>query len=134
MTVLKGVRPAASVDAVPSAFSARSAVPSATWVVPEDCIPGGNPVIEVPGEIPMSPPIVVAPVLVMALPANTAKVEAVPRLTVAVAAMADWVPKAASVRKAIPVTNMVEKESRRAWGPRRRASRRARLGDLPEEG
>jgi hypothetical protein len=55
-------------------------------------------------------------------------------LTVAVAAMADWVPKAASVRKAIPVTNMVEKESRRAWGPRRRAPRRARLGVSREEG
>jgi hypothetical protein len=73
-------------------------------------------VIEVPGEIPMSPLTTVAPVLVMALPAKTAYVELVPRLTVAVAAMADWVPKAASVRNAIPVTNKVLKESRRARG------------------
>jgi hypothetical protein len=108
-------------------FSASSAGPLATLVVPEDCVPGGNPVIEVPGEIPMSPPITVAPVFVIALPASTAKVDAVPRLTVAWAAMADWVPTAAKVRKATPVTNRVLKESRsvrgtpRLLGPRRAA-------------
>jgi hypothetical protein len=37
----------------------------------------------------------------------------VPRLTVAVAAIADWVPSAASVRNAMPVTNKVPKERRR---------------------
>jgi hypothetical protein len=41
---------------------------------------------------------------------------AVPRGTGAVAATADWVPKAAKVMNAIPVTNMVEKESRRVSG------------------
>jgi len=67
----------------------------------------------VPGESPTSPLTVVGPVLVMALPANTANDDAVPRLTVAVAAIADWVPNAANVRNAIPVANKVPKESRR---------------------
>jgi hypothetical protein len=48
----------------------------------------------------------------MVLPARTAYVDAVPRLTVAVAAMADWVPKAASVKNAIPVTSRVSNERR----------------------
>jgi hypothetical protein len=52
----------------------------------------------------------------MALPANTAYVDEVPRLTTAVAATADWLPKAAKVMNAIPVTNIVEKESRRGSG------------------
>ena len=81
-------------------------------VAPEVWLPGGNPVREVPGESPMSPLMVVGPVLVMVLPARTAYVDAVPRLTVAVAAMADWVPKAASVKNAIPVTSRVSNERR----------------------
>jgi hypothetical protein len=66
------VRPAASVDAVIRSFSAPRAGPFATFVVPEVCIPGGNPEIDVPGDSPMSPPMVVGPVFVIALPAKTA--------------------------------------------------------------
>jgi hypothetical protein len=61
---------------------------------------------------------------VIALYAKTAYVEEVPRGTVAVAAMADWVPKAAIVRNAIPVTDRVPKESRRD----RRTPPRSRRG------
>ena len=86
--MVNGVRPAASFDAVMRSFSAPRATPLATSVVPELCDPGGKPVIDEPGEIPILPPTTVAPVLVMALPANTANEDAVPRLTVAVAAVA----------------------------------------------
>jgi hypothetical protein len=68
--------------------------------------------MEVPGESPMSPLIVEVPVFVIVLPASTAYDDAVPRLTVAVAATAYWVPTAASVRNAMPVTSIVLKESR----------------------
>jgi hypothetical protein len=56
---------------------------------------------------------VVGPVLVIALPANTAYDADVPRFTVAVAAIADWVPNAASVMNAIPVTVNALMERRR---------------------
>src|SRR5579872_3019386 len=46
-------------------------------------VPGGNPVIAVPGLIPMSPVTWVAPVLVTVEPARTAKSPAAPRATVA---------------------------------------------------
>src|SRR5665213_232868 len=112
-TVTYGDRPAALLEAVMRSFSAVSATPFATYVAPVVWEPGGNPESAVPGESPMSPLIVVGPVLVMALPANTAKDDAVPRLTGAVAADAVWAPKAAKVRNAIPVTKKVPKESRR---------------------
>jgi hypothetical protein len=109
-------------DAVMRSFSAVRATPFATYVAPEVCEPGGKPEIAVPGESPISPLIVVGPVLVISLPANTAKDDAVPRLTVAVAPSADWVPNATSVMKAIPATNEVPKERRRVratvWRPR----------------
>ncbi len=55
-------------------------------------MPGGNPVIAVPGLTPRSPLMTLAPVLVTALPASTPKLPAVPRPTVATAAPAtDWV-------------------------------------------
>jgi hypothetical protein len=60
----------------------------------------------------MSPLTMVDPVLVMVLPASTAYDEAVPRFTVAVAAIAYWVPTDAKVRKATPVTKTVKKENR----------------------
>jgi hypothetical protein len=60
----------------------------------------------------MSPAIVDEPVLVIVLPASTANDDVVPRSTVAVAATAYWVPTAANVRNAIPVTSVVLKESR----------------------
>jgi len=91
-------------------------------------------VIEVPGERPMSPPITVSPVLVIALPANTAKLDAVPRSTVAVAAMADWAPKAASVMSATPVTKRLLQVSRSVRGTGvRRQTRRVGL-DVADEG
>jgi hypothetical protein len=67
--------------------------------------------MEVPGERPMSPLIVLDPVLVIVLPASIAYDEAVPRSTVAVAAMADGMATEARVRKAIPVTSTVAKDS-----------------------
>ena len=67
---------------------------------------------EVPGERPMSPLTVVDPVLVIVLPASIAYDEAVPRSTVAVAAMADGTATVAKVRKAIPVTSNVAKDIR----------------------
>ena len=69
----------------------------------------------------MSPPTVVNPVLVIVLPASIAYDDAVPRSTVAVAAMADGMATAAKVRKAIPVTSNVAKDNlkdRRAFGRR----------------
>jgi hypothetical protein len=100
-------------DAVIRSSSAPRAGPSATCVEPDVCSPGGNPVIDVPGERPISPPIVVGPVLVIALPANTAYDADVPRFTVAVAAIADWVPNAASVMNAITITVNALMERRR---------------------
>jgi len=71
----------------------------------------------------------------MALPANTAYVDEVPRLTVAVAATADWVPRAAKVMNEMPVTNMVEKESRKGSGTVPcLGPRRARVSVFREEG
>ncbi|WP_246507059.1 hypothetical protein [Actinocrinis puniceicyclus] len=55
-------------------------------------MPGGNPVIAVPGLTPRSPLIWLAPVLVTAEPANTAKLAAVPRSTGACAALALGAP------------------------------------------
>jgi hypothetical protein len=44
-------------------------------------LPGGNPVIEVPGETPTFPVTTVGPVLVTADPASTPKLAAVPNDT-----------------------------------------------------
>lgn len=56
--------------------------------------------IEVPGEIPMSPDITELPVLVIVLPASTANDCALPRLTAEGAAKADCVPKLVTVANA----------------------------------
>ena len=105
-TVVNGVRDAASMYAAVKSRCAPNAEASAVWVTPDDWIPGGKPVIAVPGERPMSPVITDEPVLVMALPANTAKVEAVPRFTFVVAAPALGTAqtKAAKVLKLIANT------------------------------
>jgi hypothetical protein len=87
-TVVKGVRAAASRYAAVKSRSAFNAGPSAVCVTPDDCTPGGKPEMAVPGVSPMSPVMTDAPVLVMALPANTAYVDAVPRSTLTVAALA----------------------------------------------
>jgi len=42
-------------------------------------VPGGNPVIDVPGEVPISPVITLEPVLVIAELANKAKLAAPPK-------------------------------------------------------
>src|SRR5580704_6684170 len=42
-------------------------------------VPGGNPVTELPGDSPRSPVTMVGPVLVIVLPARTAKLLSVPR-------------------------------------------------------
>src|SRR5665811_2287432 len=60
-----GVWPAALSKAVPRAACAPSATGSATCEVPCKTISGGPPVRLEPGEIPMSPLIVVVPVLVI---------------------------------------------------------------------
>jgi hypothetical protein len=73
-------RPAASLYAVTRSFCACSATASAAWIVP---LTVGAPVIDVPGETPRFPLIVVAPVFVTVVPASTPKDPAVPSPTVA---------------------------------------------------
>ena len=53
-------------------------VPAA--MVPEH-VPGGNPVMEVPGQVPQLPVITVAPVLLRLVAAMAAKVSAAPKRT-----------------------------------------------------
>ena len=86
-----GVRPAASLYAVVKSDCAPDATPSVWCTVPLT-MPGGKPVIAVPGLTPRSPLSRLGPVLVTVLPASTAKLPAVPRPTGATAAPAvDWV-------------------------------------------
>ena len=73
-------RPAASLYAVTRSFCACSATASAVWIVPFTV---GAPVMDVPGETPRFPLIVVAPVFVTVVPASTPKDPAVPSPTVA---------------------------------------------------
>jgi len=61
---------------------AWSATASALCCVPRST-PGGKPVTALPGLSPRSPVMVLGPVLVMVDPARTAKLLAVPRLTIA---------------------------------------------------
>jgi hypothetical protein len=56
---------------------AACVIPSPAWFVPFT-VPGGNPVIVVVGYDPIPPSITVAPVLVIAEPARTPKLAAVP--------------------------------------------------------
>src|SRR5665213_1344966 len=51
-------------------------------MAPPDTVPGGNPVIEVPGDAPTLPMIAVAPVFVTVEKARTPKFPAVPSGTV----------------------------------------------------
>ncbi len=83
---MAGVRPAASLYAVVRSVCAVTAVGLATDVVPEDSIPGGKPVTDVPGESPMPPAMTDEPVFVIVDPARIAKVLVDPRFTVAGAA------------------------------------------------
>jgi hypothetical protein len=83
-----GVLAAVFKNAVVRSFWAARAWASATSVVPELCTPGGKPVTAVPGAKPMSPEITVEPVLVIVVPASTAKLDAVPRLMAVGAAAA----------------------------------------------
>jgi hypothetical protein len=86
-----GVRPAASLYAVVKSDWAPAATPS-VWCTVPFTMPGGNPVIALPGLTPRSPLRTLGPVLVTVLPASTAKLLAVPRPTGATAAPApDWV-------------------------------------------
>jgi hypothetical protein len=59
-------------------------------MIPSEIVPGGKPVTANPGHTPTSPPalplMTVVPVLVTVVPAKTAKVAVVPRLTGASAA------------------------------------------------
>jgi hypothetical protein len=82
-----GVRPAASLYAVVKSDCAPDATPSVWCTVPLT-MPGGKPVIAVPGLRPRSPLSRLGPVLVTVLPASTAKLPAVPRPTGATAAPA----------------------------------------------
>jgi hypothetical protein len=86
-TLAVGLRPAASLYAVVRSDSAPPATASSSWTAPLS-IPGGNPVIAVPGLTPRSPLMMLGPVLVTALAARTSKLLALPRLTVATAAPA----------------------------------------------
>ncbi len=71
-------RPAISLYAVVTSLCACKATASAAWVAPFT-VPGGKPVIAVPGLTPRSPVSVVGPVLVTVEPPSTAKLSAVPR-------------------------------------------------------
>jgi hypothetical protein len=82
-----GVRPAASLYAAVKSVCAWSATASALCCTPFT-VPGGNPVIAVPGLTPKSPLMTLGPVLVTVVPARTAKLLAVPRSTGACAALA----------------------------------------------
>jgi hypothetical protein len=93
VTVVVAACAAASRYAVVRSVCAVVAVVSAMYWVPHT-VPGGKPETEVPGKRPTSPAITDEPVLVMALPAKMAKLDAVPRLTdVAAAAETDAIPK-----------------------------------------
>ncbi len=96
---------------------------SATNVVPELCVPGGNPVMDVPGESPTSPATTEDPVLVIVLPASTANGEAVARFTVAVAARAT--PGAKRARLSVEVTPKAAARPKRAEEWRRPIRRRS---------
>jgi hypothetical protein len=85
--LVAGVRPAASLYAVVRSDCAPAATPSVWCTVPLT-MPGGNPVIALPGLTPRSPLSRLVPVLVTVLPARTAKLLAVPRFTGATAAPA----------------------------------------------
>jgi hypothetical protein len=82
-----GAWPAALLYAVVRSVCAWSATASAAWMVPPT-VPGGKPVIAVPGLTPRSPPSVVAPVFVTVCPPRTEKLLAVPMGTAVAAALA----------------------------------------------
>jgi hypothetical protein len=56
------------------------ATPSLMWVVPTTWLLAVNPVIEDPGDKPISPEMIVGPVLVIVELAKRANVEHVPRV------------------------------------------------------
>jgi len=121
-TVTKGVRLAASTEAVPG--RSRRSGPRRWHVRRTRALRARrNPVIAVPGESPDIAADRGWTGMVIALPASTAKDDAVPRFTVAVAAIADGAPNAASVMNAMPVTNMVPNESRSVREKDRRQER-----------
>jgi len=90
---------------------------SVLWIVPFT-VPGGKPVMEVPGWSPRLPLIVDGPVLVTVEPANTAKLAVVPRVTGASAAAAGRTPAMRTTRAT--VSGMVT-----ARAQRRRMRRRS---------
>jgi hypothetical protein len=96
-TLPDGLRPAASLYAVVRSDWAPAATASAECTAPFT-MPGGNPVIAVPGLTPRSPLTMLGPVLVTVDPASTAKLPAVPRPTGATAA-----PAADCVRRSTAV-------------------------------
>ncbi len=77
--------PAATLYAVVRSAFACWATASFAWIVPPTTVPGGNPVIAVPGATPRSPLRMLGPVFVTVEPARTTNESAVPRL-IAVAA------------------------------------------------
>jgi hypothetical protein len=87
-------------------------------MTPELCTPGGKPVMEVPGLSPIFPEITDGPVLVIVEPASTAKDDAVPRPTVAVAAVAAGISKAPTVtQQSALIARAPGNEYRRWKGP-----------------
>src|SRR5665647_1049306 len=78
--VVTGVRPAASLYAVTRSFLAWSATASVKCTAPVT-VTSARPANCVPGCSPTSPVIVVGPVLVIVVPAKTAKLAVVPRFT-----------------------------------------------------
>src|SRR5580700_1026200 len=83
VSVEVGDRPARALYAVVRSICAWLAAAFLLLMVPGGVtLPGGKPVIEVPGETPTSPSMTLKPVLVTAEPASTAKGVALPRVMV----------------------------------------------------
>jgi hypothetical protein len=80
-------RPSASTNAVVRSLCAVNATASATCSAPRR-MPGGKPVTAVPGLTPRSSASTEAPVFVTVWPASTEYLAAVPRSTLASAALA----------------------------------------------
>jgi hypothetical protein len=122
-----GVRPAASLYAVVRSDWACSATASAACWVPLTTCPGGKPVTALPGLTPKSPEMSDGPVLVTVVPANTAKLLAVPNPTGGWAANAGDVP---ANPQTTTMAAVVPTASTAAANPRRRSPVRATRADV----
>ncbi len=108
---------AASLKAMVRSDWACWATASVLWIVPFT-MPGGKPVMEVPGKSPRLPLMTDGPVFVTVEPASTAKLAVVPRLTGASPAAAARVPDARAISARTSGTVSARTQRR---GPTRRS-------------